>query len=155
MKRILAPSFLMSMFMAMQPAGASAQTAAVDQSGSYTYTVVRQHGDVSHVNTRQVNERRYDRISERLATRVARIGERGWPGSRACRTSGLANDVSLDQTGSGNLASVMQSGSNDSATVTQQGDSNISYTIQRGSNETASTAQNGDHNIAFIVQRCH
>lgn len=152
MKRLLAISLLM----AMPLTSALAQTAAIDQSGSYNITVVRQHGEVTLVRTRQVNERRYDQISGRLANHAARISARDVRSSRSrsCGGDGSGNAVRLDQAGGDNLAAVTQAGSNDSASVVQDGNANVSYTIQRGSNETASTTQSGDHNIALIVQRC-
>ena len=138
----------------------ASEPAVVGQSGSYNYTIVRQRGDDTIVFTRQINENRYARLSERLPLRIERMSGRyllfaGRGRSRFCARSGqTANSVTIDQTGGGNLASATQIGTNDSATVAQNGTSNLSYTVQLGDNQQAQTSQSGDHNIALITQRC-
>ena len=153
MHKRLCAAFALSFCLSLGLQAALAGSASIDQSGTYTYTVVRQNGHKTKTKTRQIDEARYDQLNEKLAMKVERINERG--GLGRCRTgSGPANRGSVNQDGYSNQASISQYGTNNSATIDQPGSDNIAYTVQLGSNHQAQTTQDGDHNIAFILQRC-
>lgn len=139
------------------PVALADEFGSVDQSGSYTYTYVKQDGDKTKVKVRQIDPRRFDKLRDHLTAKVDRInakyqvqtnryGQQDW-------TGGGANSVSLDQSGSGNFASATQTGSNDSVAINQNGSANAAYTVQQGDNLQAVTNQSGDHNITFVLQR--
>ena len=131
---------------------------SVDQTGSYTYTTVRQDGDRTKVKVHRIDPNKYDRLRDRVSAKADRINEQyldrtrhygAWYGYGGYGN----NNVSLDQSGQGNSAYATQHGSNDSIAINQRGDSNTSYTVQQGDNLHAVTNQSGDHNITFILQR--
>ena len=132
--------------------------ASVNQTGSYTYTQVKQDGDRTKVKVRQIDPRKFDRIRERVAAKVAHYNAKYGAWSDPNRFSAWndaqgSNSVVLNQSGSENTASATQYGTNDSVAIDQVGSANAAYTVQRGDNLRAAAAQSGDHNITFILQR--
>lgn len=66
---------------------------------------------------------------------------------------GSGNQASVSQTGNGNNAAVIQRGSGHFADVTQSGNGNALGLIQLGRKTTASPVQNGDGKASLIIQR--
>ncbi|MBL7098763.1 MAG: hypothetical protein ISS15_13980 [Alphaproteobacteria bacterium] len=129
----------------------------VNQSGSYTYTYVKQDGDRTKIKIRQIDPRKYDKLRDHLTAKVDRINAKFLVRSNPFRqpgwSNGGANSVTLDQSGNANLASATQQGSNDSIAINQDGTANAAYAVQQGDNLRAVANQSGDHNITFIQQR--
>ena len=106
----------------------------IDQSGNYNLTRVTQRHDQTRIVMRDLNERSYARITQRLI----RLSERpvratvGRRGNTGCAPSFAPNEVNLDQSGNDNVAF-----------VSQLGDGHI-----------ADINQSGDHNIAVVKQHC-
>jgi hypothetical protein len=136
---------------------ASATTAEVTQSGSYTVTVIRQQGDHSRSTQREFNEAQYEywksAVEKRAALNLRRVSSEQYA-QRCGLTTQAGNDVRFDQSGGANVAAAYQIGLNNSASISQYGDANVAYTVQGGQNFTANTAQTGTHNIALVIQTC-
>ena len=136
----------------------TARAASIDQNGDYLYTMVRDNGVRSRTISRQVNERAMERLSERVPEKMARMQERyarrsarGW----GCAESGaFADQTSLGQSGSGNFASAVQLGSNDSAAISQTGVDDAAYALQTGDGQRVTITQSGNHDLAVVIQRC-
>lgn len=136
---------------------ATARAASIDQNGDYLYTITRDNGVRSRTHTRAVDPRAMERLSARMSEKMTRMQQRyaemsarGW----GCASGGaMADQTSLDQSGSGNFASVAQLGSNDSAAVSQTGVDDA-YVLQVGDGQQATIAQRGNHDLAVVIQRC-
>jgi hypothetical protein len=134
-----------------------AAAAEVNQSGSYTLTMVRQKGEHVATYTQVFDAAQYENLKSNAAKSAA-IYARRMSTERYKRRCGLttqaANVTSIAQSGNANFAATKQTGINNSAGIAQQGNANAAYTVQAGQNNDANTSQSGDYNIALVVQLC-
>jgi curlin associated repeat protein len=137
---------------------ATARAAGIDQNGDYLYTITRDNGFGSRTHTRSVNPRAMETLSARMSEKMTRL-QQSYEARAArglgCASSGVfADQTTLDQSGSGNFASMAQLGSNDSAAVSQTGTGDTAYALQLGDAQQTTISQRGNHDLAVVIQRC-
>jgi hypothetical protein len=154
MRRLIISSLMvLGLACATQPLVA----ADVTQTGTYTYTSVKQINGRVTSYTMEFDAAEYERLKANAAKSAAvyarRMSTQHY--KRRCGlTTQAANATSIAQDGVRNLAATKQIGVNNSAGILQQGNANAAFTVQGGQNHDASTSQSGDYNIALVVQVC-
>ncbi len=145
MNRLAASAFAL---LAMSPLAAAraADAVAIDQSGSYESTVAVQIDGQTTYRSHPIDQRSWEILSM-----VA--GRTGLSGNAAnAWQSGTGNSAAVVQTGSHDISFTSQQGSGNRAATVQSGAYDLSFVGQQGTNGIVAVDQSGNHDVAFDLQ---